>query len=403
MNTEYLPTGWKLAKLSDVTQMVMGQSPPSETYKELGRGLPFLEGKAEITELFPKPTKSCTMPLKIAKQGSVLISVRAPVGDVNLANQDYIIGRGLCSITIADGDNKFLFYSLLHSKDRIDAKGSGTTFRSINKATLDNFVILLPPTPEQRAIARALRAAQAAREARLRELSLERERKAALMEYLFTHGTRGEATKQTEIGEMPESWKVAALDEISSIVVPSRNKPKKLGGQYLWVAPADITQDCVYIHTSLNSLTKESAESVKNKLMQKDTVLLCCAGSTIGKTAILGISAYANQQFYGFISREQKLIPLYLYYVFKSMPHGYYRQLAGTTTLPFFSKGVASSILIPHPSLEEQKKIADSLFACDNIISALNFEVRLLEELFRAMLKELMSGRLSSRGIMESA
>jgi len=53
MNTEYLPTGWKLAKLSDVTQMVMGQSPPSETYNELGRGLPFLQGKAEFTELFP--------------------------------------------------------------------------------------------------------------------------------------------------------------------------------------------------------------------------------------------------------------------------------------------------------------------------------------------------------------
>ena len=163
----------------------------------------------------------------------------------------------------------------------------------------------------------------------------------------------------------------------------------------------EYTHDCVYIQSSLQTLTKESANSVKNKLMPKDTVLLCCAGSTIGKTAILGVSAYANQQFYGFISKENQLIPLYLYYIFKSMPNEYYRQLAGTTTLPFFSKGVASSIQIPLPSLEEQKKIADSLFACDNIIYALDNEAMLLDELFRAMLDELMIGRISATGLIE--
>ena len=69
----------------------------------------------------------------------------------------------------------------------------------------------LPPLPEQHAIAHVLRAVQAAREARQREVSLERERKAALMAHLFTHGTRGEPTKQTPIGEMPVSWEVKAL------------------------------------------------------------------------------------------------------------------------------------------------------------------------------------------------
>ena len=74
--------------------------------------------------------------------------------------------------------------------------------------------IPLPPLPEQRAIAHILRAVQAAREARQREVSLERERKAALMAHLFTHGTRGEPTKQTPIGEMPASWEVVHFGEI---------------------------------------------------------------------------------------------------------------------------------------------------------------------------------------------
>jgi type I restriction enzyme S subunit len=283
-----------------------------------------------------------------------------------------------------------------------EGEGNRTTIPNLSKARLSKFLVPLPPLTEQRAISLVLQTAQRAREARLHEIALEQERKAALMEYLFTHGTRGEPTKQTEIGEMPESWRVAALDEISSIIVPSRNKPKELGGQYPWIAPADITQDSVYIYTSLNTLTKESAKSVKNKLMQKNTVLLCCAGSTIGKTAILGVSAYANQQFYGFISKEGSLIPLYLYYIFKSMSNSYYKQLAGTTTLPFFSKGVAFSLQIPLPMLEEQQKIADSLFACDNIISALDYEVRLLDELFRAVLEKLMTGQLSVRGLIEA-
>ena len=86
----------------------------------------------------------------------------------------------------------------------------GVTFKEITKPTSNWCSVLLPPLPEQRAIAHILRAVQAAREARQREVSLERERKAALMAHLFTHGTRGEPTKQTPIGEMPVSWEVAS-------------------------------------------------------------------------------------------------------------------------------------------------------------------------------------------------
>jgi len=87
---------------------------------------------------------------------------------------------------------------------------------SITAQVIKDTIIPLPPLSEQRAIARALRAVQLAKEARQRELALERERKAALMEYLFTHGTRGERRKQTEIGEVPESWEIVPLCELCS-------------------------------------------------------------------------------------------------------------------------------------------------------------------------------------------
>ena len=139
------------------------------------------------------------------------MSVRAPVGDVNLADRKYIIGRGLTSISLKDGNNRFLFYLLLHNKKEFQTKSSGPTFKSINKTTINDFRIHLPPLPEQRAIAHVLQTIQEAKFTRQREIALERERKAAVMDSLFSHGTRGEARKQTEIGEIPESWEVVRL------------------------------------------------------------------------------------------------------------------------------------------------------------------------------------------------
>ena len=88
----------------------MGQSPPGTTYNETGEGKPFLQGKAEFGEVNPTNIKYTTDPKKIAPVGSILMSVRAPVGDVNIADIEYCIGRGLAAISLKNGDNQFLFF-----------------------------------------------------------------------------------------------------------------------------------------------------------------------------------------------------------------------------------------------------------------------------------------------------
>ena len=209
---------WEVVRLGDVCNIIMGQSPPSTTYNDQGVGMPFLQGKAEFTELFPIPTKYCTKQLRVSPKGSVLMSVRAPVGDVNLGDREYIIGRGLTSISLKHGNNRFLFYLLLHNKKKIESKGYGSTFKSINKTAITDFQIALPPLPEQRAIAHVLQTIQEAKAARQRELALEHERKAALMDHLFSYGTKGEPRKQTEIGEIPESWEVVQIGQIADFI-----------------------------------------------------------------------------------------------------------------------------------------------------------------------------------------
>jgi type I restriction enzyme S subunit len=151
-----VPEEWEVVRLGEVADIVMGQSPPGSSYNEAGVGLPFLQGKAEFGPLHPLHIKHTTTPMKIAPKNSVLLSVRAPVGDVNLANIDYCIGRGLASISLSSGKNIFLFYILTYLKNEIEKEGTGSIFKAINKTKLLNFKIPLPPLPIQQKIAAIL-------------------------------------------------------------------------------------------------------------------------------------------------------------------------------------------------------------------------------------------------------
>jgi type I restriction enzyme S subunit len=151
-----IPKSWEVVRLGEVAKLTMGQSPASATYNLKGIGLPFLQGKAEFGELYPNPIKYCSKPLKLAQEGDILISVRAPVGDVNIAQSRYAIGRGLGSIRPISVEKWFLFYFLVFAKNRIEEEGTGSTFKAIRKSNLENFKIPLPPLEQQKQIAHIL-------------------------------------------------------------------------------------------------------------------------------------------------------------------------------------------------------------------------------------------------------
>jgi len=152
-------------RLGDVAEIIMGQSPPGSSYNERGEGLPFLQGKAEFGSLHPKHIKYTTAPMKIAPKNSVLLSVRAPVGDVNISEIEYCIGRGLSSLSLPTGSNIFLFYMLNHLEKELEKEGTGSTFKAITKSKLINLLLPLPPLPIQQKIAFILSAIDAKIEA----------------------------------------------------------------------------------------------------------------------------------------------------------------------------------------------------------------------------------------------
>lgn len=140
-----IPRGWAVGKLGETCHLLMGQSPPSKFYNELGEGLPFHQGVTNFGWRFPKHVTSCIDLARIADVGSILLSVRAPVGRINIANWRIVIGRGLASINHIRGWNSFLLYQLKSVFTKEDALGSGTIFNAITKPDLEKIKVIIPP------------------------------------------------------------------------------------------------------------------------------------------------------------------------------------------------------------------------------------------------------------------
>lgn len=140
--------------LGECSELIMGQSPPGTSYNENGDGLPFIQGSAEFGPHHPTPVKWCSDPRKIAAPGDVLLSVRAPVGDTNVADQKTAIGRGLAIVRGKDGMTTaaFLRAALEHGTEKLLSRSSGGMFTSITGAALRALPIAIPPLDEQRRI-----------------------------------------------------------------------------------------------------------------------------------------------------------------------------------------------------------------------------------------------------------
>jgi restriction endonuclease S subunit len=161
----------------DYFQVIMGQSPPSSEYNDDGQGLPFYRGKADFGLIHPTPRKYCTEPTRVAKKDDILISVRAPVGPTNLANEKCSIGRGLAAIRCKHGIlPKFLLYALRAIENKIadSVRDQGGGFTSIKRDQLKAFELPTPDINEQRRIvARIEELTRCAEQAR--KLAAERE------------------------------------------------------------------------------------------------------------------------------------------------------------------------------------------------------------------------------------
>jgi|SRR5690554_1465261 len=141
-----IPKGWEVGTLKEEFNLNMGQSPKGDTYNDIGEGMIFFQGRSDFGFRFPSVRKYTSDPKKVAKKFETLISVRAPVGDINMAETECCIGRGLGSISHPKSFFSYTYYKMLSIQDELKSyDNEGTVFGSINKETLGNIKSIIPP------------------------------------------------------------------------------------------------------------------------------------------------------------------------------------------------------------------------------------------------------------------
>jgi type I restriction enzyme S subunit len=142
-----VPEGWARETLADCASVTMGQSPSSEFYNDKGEGLPFHQGVTNFGRHFPTHKMFCSSEGRLAEEGDILVSVRAPVGRINLSRSRLVIGRGLCAVRSRTGQQTFLLHRLFETFKEEDSMGNGAIFKAVSKQEVLGLPFLVPHAP----------------------------------------------------------------------------------------------------------------------------------------------------------------------------------------------------------------------------------------------------------------
>ena len=271
-------TRYPIVQLGEVAEVVAGQSPPGESYNEAGAGVPFYQGKTEFGEmLIGAPTTWTTEPQRFAEAGDILMSVRAPVGPVNLATQRVCIGRGLAAIKPAADKLMPLYAFYFFRSQEAHIKGdAGATFASINRGEIEKLQIPLPPMEVQREIVAEIEGYQK-----------------------VIDGARAVLDNYRPHIPIYPDWPMVELGmlfETRSGTTPSRsNAAYFVNGTISWVKTLDLTDGP--ITTTHEKITRSALDDVHLSILPVGTVLVAMYGgfSQIGRTGVLEIEAAHNQ------------------------------------------------------------------------------------------------------------
>ena len=362
---------------SQVSTIIMGQSPSSSAYNEEGIGIPFLQGCAEFGEVFPNTTVFSTDLLKIAPENSILMSVRAPVGTINKADQKYVIGRGVCSIVpVIDGD--FLYYYLLQNTHELELKAQGSTFLAINSSELNEMPISFPASlPAQRRIAAILSSADKVIASTQKVIAKYKQMKQGMMEDLL---------------KPREGWKMVKLGEI--IVdsyaggTPNRGRGDYFGGDIPWVSSGEVNNP--EINSTFENITIEGLNNSSAKWIPENSILVALYGATAGQVSMLRIRATSNQAVLAIIPNDEVADTMFLYYqiVYNKENLLFLAQGSGQ---PNLSKNLVDKLEISIPDLTEQQRIASILSGIDAKIAAEEKVLEKYEKVKKGMMEKLLS------------
>ncbi|HBI7022514.1 TPA: restriction endonuclease subunit S [Clostridium perfringens] len=385
-----IPNEWKIKKLSDVSEIIMGQSPNSNSYNNDGIGIAFFQGKTEFGRINPIVKKWCSNPTKISKPLDILISVRAPVGAVNINNIEACIGRGLGAIRQNEFSNyRYLYYAIQQFQAFLLKSAQGSTFEAINSNDLKSLKIPIPSLCEQEKIAEILSVVDEQIENTEKLIQKNQELKKGLMQQLLTKGIGHTEFKKTEIGSVPIEWEIKNLEYL--VEIRNGNSPSNFTLNETGKYPFFKVDDMNYTNKYLNK-AKVYFDDCKYSLMIKGMIVFPKRGASIftNKIAILNLNGYFDTNIMGLKCKDE-LINEYLFYYLKFIG---LERFADTTAVPQINNKHINPLKIPIPSIIEQEKIVWGLDQIDGKIEQYKNKKEKLEYLKGGLMQDLLLGKI---------
>ena len=393
-----LPEGWEIKKLGDVCKIIMGQSPASETYSDDDNFIPFFQGKAEFTDLYPIPKKYCTKPTKIAEPLDVLLSVRAPVGTTNIANQRCCIGRGLSALRFEN--YKYGFYFLRSIQQELDSKGTGTTFRAISGEVIREALIPYPPLETQQRIVSKIEELFSELEKGVEELKKSLDQLKVYRQSVLKWAFEGRFTNENvKEGELPEGWEWKSLKELTTILGDGLHGTPKYdeNGDCFFINGNNLVNGRIEIKSNTKKISYD--EYLKHKKPLNDKTVFVSINGTLGNVAFYNNEKVALGKSACYFNLIDTINKYFVKYIIQSQRFINYALNSATgSTIPNVSLKSMREFQIPVPVIEEQHQIVQEiesrLSVADKMEEQIKTSLQQAEALKQSILKKAFSGEL---------
>lgn len=295
---------------------------------------------------------------------------------------------------VLDGSYLDYWISSQRFRNLVKAGTQGSVRDSLNFSALAEFPFALPPEVEQRKIVSILACVDSVIDKTQAIIDQTQTLKKGLMQELFTRGIPGrhKKFKKTEIGEIPEGWEVAKIKDVDEIITGTTPSTKKLdyyGNAFLWATPVDLGANR-YVRSTEKMLSNQGIKMVR--IIPKDSILIVCIGSTIGKVGMASKDMATNQQINSIVCGNNWNCHFVYYWVTKISQ--YLKLLAGKQAVPIVNKSNLSAFLIPKPDVKEQREIGKSLELIDDNIEKHEENIVKLNTLKSALMQVLLSGEV---------
>ena len=399
-----VPAGWNRTTLGKVAKLTMGQSPLSDTYNTESHGLPFFQGKADFGSRYPRIRYWCSEPTKVASEQSILFSVRAPVGEVNITPYECCIGRGLAGIYGETANQEFLFQKLQYAKPRFQLLSQGSTFEAVNGSDLKEFDLTLPPLPEQQKIATILSSVDDVIEKTRAQIDKLKDLKIGMRQELLTKGIGHTEFKDSPVGLIPLGWRALKLKEMTVQIrdgnygadYPKAAEMLDSGVPFLTSTAVNNDQKIDFSRLKYIS-AKKHAQLAKAHIKAND-ILFTNRGANVGNVALVPWQlddANIGPQLTYLRVDETVTTALFLYVALQS---SYFqqqlRQLDSGSAMNFFGIGTTEQFMFAVPPIDEQSLISDSIYSVTRKIDDLNDRLKLKTDLKKALMQDLRTGKV---------